>query len=162
LKIVLNEFQLTFHDCKAEKVIPYLAITDVRLLRKNDRFFAEINSLDFGFIRICCLQGSGKETTYCRFIQKLHEQLIRNKCETSFSIGFRTKDSMKNFLYFSLGAVFISFIEDYYDFLPFSRISVMLFLAVIGLLVVGIILAMNRGKAYHPSKIPLHVLPPIT
>jgi hypothetical protein len=162
LRVALSEFQLTLYKREEEQIIPYSAITDVRLFRKNDSYFTEINSLDFGFIRIFCRQGSGKEAPYCRFVQKLHEQLIRNKCEADFSAGFRRKDSVKRFLFFSLVSVLIFLIEDYYDFLPVSDLSVLLILALITLLAVGIPLVLNRGETYPPSKIPIRFLPPRT
>ena len=167
IQVELNEYELVIRENEKEQLIPYSAITDVRLERKKNSYIADIQSMDFGSVQIYHHNEGTQEDQvqsrlYNTFIRILHFHLIKNRCHVEFYSGFKPSRIVEKFIFIVLLSAFAYLTEDYFSIIPLQpHIFGLLILGCGSLLLTGPYL-INRPKTYNPSDIPLNMLPPVT
>lgn len=166
VEIELNNFQLIIHQQGKDRVIPYSAITNVRLERRSDFFFMTLQSLDFGSIRINnrlynqSRQWQDQSRQYHTFVRVLHLHLLNTSCGAEFCSGFKPNSvTLKSALLVIL-SVLVYLSEDYFDILSIHPFVAACATLGLGALLLGLAYLKNPPKSYKPSHIPLNMLPP--
>jgi hypothetical protein len=165
-ELELTNFQLVVRQQGKERVIPYSAITDVRLECKSGSFFMTLQSLDYGSVRITnrSFVADGKwddqSRQYHTFVRVLHLHLLEVHCKAEFCSGFKPTHLATKLVLLVVLSVLVYLVEDYFHVLPLSP-----FLEAGAVLIVSTLFLMvpylkNPPKHYEPSNIPLNMLPP--
>jgi len=166
IEMELTSFQIVIHQQGKERVIPYSAITDVRLECKKGLFFTTIQSLDFGSIQLSnrSVGESGKwedqSRQYHTFVRVLHHHLMKTHCPAEFCAGFKPSHLSVKFMVLILVAALFYFVEEYFNIFHIHPLLVVLIVSGIGTLIILSPFLKNPPKSYNPSDIPLNMLPP--
>lgn len=167
IHVEMHEFHLVVRSDESERSIPYSAITDVRLGRRKSTFALEVQSMDFGSLRIShehknTSDGKVESRQYNSFVRILHHHLNKNQPIPEFYSGPKTGNLTIKFIFVLIFAVLAYLIEEYFSFVPFDAFFFSLLILGIGCLVLSAPYIANWPKTYHPSNIPLNMLPPDT
>ena len=166
IEVELNSFQLIIREPGQERMIPYSAITDVRLERRKNHYFMNIQSLDFGSIQISNRLYSSSQKwqdqsrQYQTFVRVLHLHLSKVQCVAEFCAGFKPNSLLTKLSLLAIFSFLVYFIEDYFNVLsihPFVTASITMGIGAFLLLAPDL---RNIPKSYNPSDIPLNMLPP--
>ena len=165
VQVEINPYQLIIREKGKDRSIPYPNITDVRLERKGNFYCTHIHSLDFGSLRITnrlyteSNQFQDQSRQYFTFVRVLHYHLS-TKCSAEFYSGWKPQQVLLKFiLLFTVSAILYS-VEDYFDVLAIGPLVTPSLLLGLGALLLITPYLGNWPKAYHPSDIPLNMLPP--
>ena len=167
-EVELNSFQLIIREYGQERMIPYSAITDVRLQRKKDLYFMSIQSLDFGSIQISnrLYSSSGQwqdqSRQYQTFVRVLHLHLSKAQCVAEFCVGFKPNSIVIKFILLTVLSLLVYFVEDYLNVLSIHPLLAASITLGIGAFLLLAPYLQNFPKSYNPSDIPLNMLPPIS
>lgn len=162
----MNSFQIFIREHSQERMIPYSAITDVRLERRKDYYFMRIQSLDFGSIQISnrLFSGSGQwqdqSRQYQTFVRVLHLHLSKAQCVAEFCAGFKPNSIVIKFILLTILSCLVYFIEDYLNVLSVHPLFAASTTLGIGSFLLLAPYLRNLPKSYNPSDIPLNMLPP--
>lgn len=146
--------------------IPYAAINEVKLKRYRNEFFLEINASHFGMIEINNATFSperkriDQSRQYHTFVRIFHYHLVKSQCPATFVTQFRQSDLGIKFLVLAAFTLLIYFLEDYTDFVPISPFTITVSIMLLGLVFLLVPYVTKRPRQYHPSDIPLEMLPP--
>jgi hypothetical protein len=167
IHVEIHEFHLVVRIDETERSIPYSAITDVRLGRRRNIFALEVLSIDFGSLRIShehlgTTDGKIQSRQYSSFVRILHYHLIKNKSAPEFYSGPKTGNITLKFIFILIFAALAYLIEGYFSFVPLDPLFFSLLILGIGSLALASPYLVNWPKNYHPSNIPLNMLPPET
>jgi hypothetical protein len=146
--------------------IPYAAINKVKLEKYRNDFFVEIEAGHFGVIQVnSCTYTSEKQRVdqsrqYHTFVRIFHYHLLKSQCPAAFVTQLRQSDLGIKFLILIALTLLVYFFEDYTDFAPFSSFTVTVSILLLGMIFLLIPYFTKRPQNYHPSDIPLEMLPP--
>ena len=166
IELELTNFQLMIHQHGKERVIPYSAITDVRLECKSGLFSMTLQSLDYGSVRITnrSFAEEGKwddqSRQYHTFVRVLHLHLLKSHCPAEFCSGFKPTNLMTKLVLLVVLSILVYSVENYFHFLPINPLMTAGIVLLLGTLILLIPYLKNPPKHYKPSDIPLNMLPP--
>jgi hypothetical protein len=169
LKEKETTFQLDTYDIvviseSQKQIIPYPDIIELRLNKKRSLYFLHLHTLTFGTIYITSQsfnQAGGRvdqSRAYLTFARVLHMHL-QEKSNAQYFTGFRASKIIAVNGSWAIFASAFFLIEEYFDVLKGNTLIVSLLIFLIGtLLALG--MQLNQWpKPYHPTNIPLHMLP---
>jgi hypothetical protein len=163
--IILNQYNFTIHSQGKEERIPYVNITSVRLSKTAGKLF-KITIRPEGHEPISITNKyflpdgkfEDRSRQYTTFVRVLHYHL-KEKSSPVYSTGFSLNLLMAWCLISAFASFFISFVSEYMEV---SLLNPFLQAAILTLLIVVIVVAINRGrlpKTYSPGEIPFQLLP---
>lgn len=164
LKATLHEFEISIEVAQATKRIPYTSVTEVRLGRRREAYFAEIISLDYGTLYLSSKTFKGENwvdqsRSYYTFMRVLHLHLS-NKSKASFYSGTNLGQQAVKLLVLLVSTALLFLGEAYFDWIPFSTLAVTSIFFVAGLSIIIIPSISHWPKSYAPTEIPMELLPP--
>jgi len=165
-QVEISATQITIREADKERIIPFSTITNIRLHRKKDFYFMEIQSQHFGSIRI----GNRwyKETgewddqshQYHSFVRILHFHLVKNQCQADFCAGLKPAGIPEKYISLLLLSILVYIISEYTNKLPYPPLIVAGFVLALGGTLLAAPYLLYKPKTYPPSDIPLNMLPP--
>ena len=147
--------------------IPYNEIKRVKLEKYYSEFFLDIDAGQLGSYQINNATFSRENTRidksrqYHTFVRIFHYHLLKNQSSAIFVIQIQQSDFGVKFLILISLFFLLYFFEDYTNFLPFSPFTITITLLLLGMLFLLIPYFLKRPRSYHPSDIPLDMLPPV-
>jgi hypothetical protein len=165
-EVELNSFQLIIRERGHERIIPYSAITDVRLEHRKDHYLMSIQSLDFGSIQISnrllssSRQWQDQSRQYQTFVRVFHLHLSKAQCLAEFCAGFRPNSIVIKLILLTVFSFLVYFVEDYFNILSIHPLLTAFITLGIGAFLLLAPYLRNFPKSYNPSDIPLNMLPP--
>ena len=164
ISIVLRDFDFTFRRGKGAEVISYVNIFAVRISKISSKNFRiHLYPDDHDPIVIPSFSFSdGKQISqsreYAMLVRVLHHHL-KDKSRAVFSCG---GNGDKIWQWAVVSAIFSFAISIIADYLGFSLMNVYVQSAILTLLAIIMVFALNAGnmpKTYQPTDIPLQFLP---
>ena len=160
----LHTYDMVLISESRKYTIPYPDIIELRLNKKGNLYFLQLHTLTFGTIYITSQSFNhmgervDQSRIYLTFARVLHMHL-QEKSNAQYFTGFRVSRLIAvNGSWAILVSVFF-FVEEYFDVLKGNTLIVSLLIFLFGtLLALG--LQLNQWpRPYHPTNIPLHMLP---
>jgi hypothetical protein len=166
VRVEATLLDLVIEENGNERIIPYAAITAVKLHRASDRYYTEIEALHFGTFRISNRLYTAVDTwkdqsrQYHAFVRMLHHQLLKNQSPAVFCFSSRHTGFLVKVVLLLLLGITVYLVEEYYRFFPLNPILIAVLVSGISMLITLMPYVTNRLKPYSPNNIPLDMLPP--
>ena len=163
----LGQYSMEVVSDKASRTIPYEGITDIRLKRKGKLFSMTIKTLAQGTLMITnrSYQHEGKlidqSRAYMTFVRVIHMHL-HEKGKVSFRTGFVLSHLLLQIIGIAGITMLVLFCMFYFDLAAKESLFIAIPIIIMCILIGFGLWIYLRLRSYHPTQIPLHLLPSTT